>query len=234
MTSTVPPEGAELPARDQLADLVESGVRWPVPAGLESGRMRQSAVLVLFGVLDDVPAQHRSAAVPASLDVLLTRRSPDLNHHPGQVSFPGGGVDPDDDGVVGAALREATEETGLDASGVEVLGTLGALPLPVSANLVHPVLGWWAEPSPVHAADPTETVDAFRVPVADLLDPANRRTTRGVTWASPAFLVPGAAGHVVWGFTAFVLDQIFDALGWTEAWDRSREVPPPTSPPSLA
>lgn len=216
-----------LPARDQLARLVERGVRWPAPRDLSSPGMRQSAVLVLFGVLDDIPAAHRSTAVPASLDVLLTARSPDLDHHPGQVSFPGGGVDPDDDGAVGAALREATEETGLDASGVEVLGTLASVPLPVSSNLVHPVVGWWAEPSPVHAADPTETVDAFRVPVADLLDPANRRTTRGASWASPAFLVPGAAGHVVWGFTAFVLDRIFDELGWTEPWDASREIPPP-------
>ena len=232
MTSiALPPEGADLPARAQLTRLVDRGVRWPRLAGGDGLTMRQSAVLVLFGVLDNIPAAHRSTAVPASLDVLLTRRSPDLDYHPGQVSFPGGGVDPEDDGVVGAALREATEETGLDATGVEVLGTLASVPLPVSSNLVHPVLGWWASPSPVHAADPTETVDAFRVPVADLLDPANRRTTRGARWASPAFLVPGAAGHVVWGFTAIVLDRIFDELGWTEPWDRSLEVPPPSAGP---
>src|SRR5690606_34770551 len=82
MTSTVPLEGADLPAREQLANLAARGGRWPWRAGAEASSMRQSAVLILFGVLDDVPAEHRSAAVPASLDVLLTRRSPDLDHHP--------------------------------------------------------------------------------------------------------------------------------------------------------
>ncbi|NLF05389.1 MAG: coenzyme A pyrophosphatase, partial [Actinomycetales bacterium] len=68
------------------------------------------------------------------------------------------------------------------------------------------------------------TDEAFRAPVADLLDPENRRTVRGPGWATPAFVV---AGHVVWGFTALVLDRLFDELGWTEPWDRSREIPRP-------
>ncbi|MDQ2624727.1 MAG: CoA pyrophosphatase, partial [Actinomycetota bacterium] len=202
----VPGTGAVLPARDQLADLAARGVSWPWRAGRAADAMRQSAVLVLFGVLDDVPAQHRGAAVPASLDVLLTRRSDALSHHPGQVSFPGGGIDPEDGGAVAAALREAVEETGLDAGGVEILGALAPVPLLVSDNLVHPVLAWWTSPSPVHAADPAETDEAFRAPVADLLDPENRRAVRGPGWVTPAFLV---AGHVVWGFTALVLDQLF-------------------------
>jgi len=214
-------------AREQLVDLAARGVRWPWRPPRDAASMRQSAVLVLFGVLDDVSARHRAGAVPASLDVLLTRRAADLAHHPGQVSFPGGGIDPDDDGPEAAALREATEETGLDAAGVDVLGVLESLPLAVSDNLVHPVLAWWATPSPVHAADPAETADAFRAPVADLLDPENRRTVRGAGWASPAFCVPGDAGHVVWGFTALVLDRLFDELGWTEPWDPSREIPRP-------
>ena len=223
MTSASPREGARLPARAQLASLARRGVRWQLP-GSPARAMRISAVLVLFGVLDGVPAQHHARAVPASLDVLLTRRAATLAHHPGQISFPGGGVDPDDDGVTGAALREAVEETGLDASGVEVLGALDPLPLVVSDNLVHPVLAWWTKPSPVHAADPAETDEAFRAPVADLLDPENRRTVRGPGWATPAFVV---AGHVVWGFTALVLDRLFDELGWTEPWDRAREIPRP-------
>lgn len=223
----MPDDDAALPARDQLAHLAARGVRWPWRSPSGATVMRRSAVLVLFGVLDDVPAQHRAAAVPASLDVLLTRRSDTLEHHPGQVSFPGGGIDPDDDGIVGAALREAVEETGLDVSGVEVLGALDPLPLIASDNLVHPVLAWWASPSPVRAADPAETADAFRAPVADLLNTAHRRSVRGPGWSSPAFLVPGAAGHVVWGFTAMVLDRLFDELGWTEPWDRTREIPRP-------
>lgn len=182
---------------------------------------------MLFGTLDRVPARHRTAAVPADLDVLLVGRATTLSHHPGQVSFPGGRIDPGDRGPVEAALREAVEETGLDPAGVEVLGTLGHLPVPVSNHAVTPVLAWWARPSPVAVVDPGESATVFRAPVADLLDPANRRTAvvsrRRATHRSPAFLV---ADHLVWGFTALVLDRLFDELGWTEPWDQTRTVEP--------
>ena len=194
----------------------------PVDAGV-----RASAVLVLFGVLDDVPADHPSPLVPADLDVLLTRRSPGLSHHPGQVSFPGGGIDPADAGAVAAALREGQEETGLDPAGVEVIGELPAVPLIVSGNRVTPVIGWWRTPSPVWAVDPSEATDVFRVPVADLVDPERRRTAvlerGGMRHAGPAFEV---SGHLVWGFTAYLLSGILDALGWAEPWDRTRTVRP--------
>jgi len=189
--------------------------------------VRRSAVLVLFGVLDTAPARTDHPAVASDLDVLLTRRSPTLSHHPGQVSFPGGGIDPTDAGPEAAALREAQEETGLDPAGVRVLGTLPLLPVPVSRNLVTPVLGWWDRPSAV-AADPAETVDVFRAPVADLVDPAHRLTTvlrrGGQEWRGPAF---DADGVLVWGFTAFVLDRLLDALGWAVPWDAARTVPAP-------
>lgn len=188
---------------------------------------RRSAVLVLFGVLDDVPADHPAPFVPADLDVLLTRRSPGLSHHPGQVSFPGGGIDPTDAGPVAAALREGQEETGLDPTGVEVIGRLPTVPLIVSGNEVTPVIGWWRTPSPVWAVDPLEATDVFRVPVADLVGPDRRRTAvlerGGMRHAGPAFEV---SGHLVWGFTAYLLSGILDALGWAEPWDRSRTVRP--------
>lgn len=212
--------------RDQLAALCARTDVWPdLPwhRTLDPATARRAAVLVLLGALDDVAAHSAAGAVPADVDVLLTRRSDTVGHHPGQVSFPGGGIDPDDDGPVGAALREAHEETGLDPGGVEVLGTLPALPVAVSNNLVTPVLAWWARPSVVAATDPAETVHVFRAPVADLLDPALRRTSTltraGTAYRGPAFLVDG---HVVWGFTAHVLDGLFDALGWTRAWDTTR------------
>ncbi|MFZ8299899.1 NUDIX hydrolase, partial [Staphylococcus aureus] len=82
------------------------------------------AVLILFGTLDAVPSAHVAPAVPSDLDVLLLARADTLRAHPGQVAFPGGRVDPGDDGPVAAALREAREETGLDPAGVGVIGTL--------------------------------------------------------------------------------------------------------------
>ncbi|MCL2090496.1 MAG: CoA pyrophosphatase [Micrococcales bacterium] len=170
---------------------------------------------MLFGTLG--PADVR----PDHLDILLQRRADDLTHHPGQVSFPGGGLDPGETPEQ-AALREAEEETGLDATGVEVIGSLAALPLPVSDNLVTPVLAWWARPSPVHPADPTETAAVFRVPVADLLDPARRATARHGPYRTPAFVLDDDI--LVWGFTAGVLSSLFDTLGWTRPWDPTARI----------
>src|SRR6218665_3706677 len=104
-------------ARAQLAAAVARGfdIDFTPQGALADRALRQSAVLILFGALDRVPAQeHRSSSVPAELDVLLTRRSETMRHHPGQIAFPGGGVEAQDDGLAATALREANEETGLD------------------------------------------------------------------------------------------------------------------------
>jgi hypothetical protein len=127
-------------------------------------------------------------------------------------------------------LREAREETGLDPEGVDVLGVLDEVPLAYSRHVVSPVLGWWRQPTPVGVVDERESSDVFRAPVADLLDPDRRGTVvvrrDGQTWRGPAFTVPHAAGrHLVWGFTAILLDRLFDRLGWAEPWDRARELP---------
>ena len=198
---------------------------------LDEDEARTAAVLMLFGALDDTPAEFHHSVVPDDLDLLFIERAATLSSHPGQVAFPGGGIDPDDDGPVAAALREAVEETGLDAGGVEVLGTLPEIPLSVSNFLVTPVLAWWTSPSPVSVVDFAESAQVFRVPVADLLDPQNRRTAvverSGHVFKSPCFLVHGVT---VWGFTAILLSHLFDDLGWTMPWDASQEIPAPLRP----
>jgi len=230
---------APLSAREQLASLARkaaarSGLRrFP---GLEhlpdAPRARPAAVLILFGVLDSLPSGREAEAdvVSRDLDVLLLARATTMRSHAGEVAFPGGRVDPDDDGPVAAALREAHEETGLDPAGVEVLGPLEAVPLAFSLNVVTPVLAWWQHPSPVRVVDEAESSDVFRAPVADLLDPANRGSTvirrDGGEWRGPGFVVPDAGGeHLVWGFTGMLLTALFDRLGWTEPWDETRELP---------
>ena len=168
---------------------------------------RRSAVLVLFG---------EGAQGP---DVLLIERSAHMRSHAGQPAFPGGGIDADDNGPEGAALREAQEETGLDPNGVDVLRVLPQLWLPPSGNAVTPVLAWWRHPSDV-APDDREVAAVARVPIEALTDPANRLQIRHPSgMAGPAFEV---ADMLVWGFTAGVLDRLLALAGWERPWDRTR------------
>ncbi|MCT1476736.1 CoA pyrophosphatase [Microbacterium sp. p3-SID336] len=217
------PQGARA---ELLAAVADHSWGVPIPPLADPQSAHDAAVLILFGVLDRIPATTPDAAVARDLDVLLQRRAPTLSSHPGQVSFPGGRVDQGDADAVATALREAQEETGLDPTGVEVLATLPVIPLAASNHLVTPVLAWWQSPSRVVAVDHAETVEVFRVPVAQLLDPDIRFTSTlsrlGRTFRGPAFDVDGT---IVWGFTAMVLDALFDAAGWTVPWDETDERP---------
>jgi 8-oxo-dGTP pyrophosphatase MutT (NUDIX family) len=168
---------------------------------------RRGAVLILFG-------QQR--------DLLLTERAHDMRSHPGQVSFPGGSIDSGETPRE-AALREAEEETGLRSAGVEVFAELPELWLPPSNFAVTPVLGWWADESPVGVVDPAEVHAVYRVPVEELLDPAHRVTVRHPSgWLGPAFLIGPRHDLVLWGFTAGIVSRLFDYVGWTRPWDESR------------
>ena len=181
------------------------------------GHHRRSAVLLLFG------------EGPSGPDVLLTERAANLRAHPGQVAFPGGRIEPSDAGPGAAAVREAQEETGLEVAGVVVVGTLPDLYLPVSDFAVTPVLAWWREPSPVDAVDRAEVARAVRVPVAELVDPANRFLVAHPSgYVGPGF---GVRGLFVWGFTAGILDRVLALAGWERPWDRDRHEPLP--PPVL-
>jgi len=178
------------------------------------GVRRYSAVLVLFG------------EGPQGPDLLLIERAATLRSHAGQPAFPGGAIDPEDGGPVGAALREAREEVGLDPSGVEVLGTLPDLWLPPSGFVVTPVVAWWRTPSPVDVVDAAEVASVVRVPLSRLTDPEHRLRVRHPSgWVGPAF---DTGELLVWGFTAGVLDRLLAFGGWERPWDttRTRELDP--------
>lgn len=175
---------------------------------------RQSAVLMLFG-----PAEGGGE------DVVLTERAHDMRSHPGQVSFPGGSLDPDDAGPVSAALREAREEVGLPRDGVEIVAELPALYLPPSDYVVTPILAWWSRPAPISVVDPREVARVLRAPLEQLTDPARRFTvTHPSGYVGPAFDVDGL---LVWGFTAGLLAKVLELGGLDREWDPDRRLPLP-------
>ena len=185
-------------------------------------RPRQSAVLALFSAGED------AGALGNGPDVLLTQRHAGLRSHAGQVAFPGGRLDPGDDGPRGAALREAQEETGLDPAGVVVAGFAPRLWIPVTNYHVTPVIAWWERPSPVSASSRGEVERVVRVPLVELADPVNRfMVVHPSGIAGPGFDVRGL---FVWGFTAGVLTGLLTLGGWERRWDTSRLVPLPPQP----
>ncbi len=194
----------------------------PLRAPADGGR--PSAVLVLFG--ESAP----SAADPGGPDLLVLQRAATMRNHAGQPAFPGGGTDPEDADAVATALREANEEVGLDPASVEVLGLLPELYIPVSSFVVTPVLAWWRHPHPVHPRQPAEVAHVARLPISELVDPANRIRVRHPSgWIGPAFQVRGL---LVWGFTAGVISTLLDIGGWARPWQPGRivELPEATAP----
>jgi 8-oxo-dGTP pyrophosphatase MutT (NUDIX family) len=183
---------------------------------------RLGAVLMVFA---DREVQH-GIDVPDDLvhrgELLLTERAHKMRSHPGQVAFPGGGIDAGETPEQ-AALREAYEEIGLDPASIEVFGELPQLWLPPSDFAVTPVLGWWRERTPVGIASPAEVHAIHHVAVADLLDPEYRISVRHPSgWIGPAFLIGEDKDVVLWGFTAGIVARFFDHLGLAVEWDRSR------------
>jgi 8-oxo-dGTP pyrophosphatase MutT (NUDIX family) len=200
------PEWLE-PVREGARSItVHDLTRFMPPEGNEA---RRGAVLMLFGEGPEGP------------DLLLTERSHTMRSHPGQVSFPGGTIDPGETPHE-AALREALEETGLDPHGVEVFAELPELWLPPSNFAVTPILGWWAEEVDVHAASPDEVHAIHRVPISDLVEPTHRITVRHPTgWLGPGFLIGEDRDVILWGFTAGIISRLFDHVGWSGEWDTS-------------
>ncbi|MFP6730379.1 MAG: CoA pyrophosphatase [Alphaproteobacteria bacterium] len=166
----------------------------------DSGPLTPAAVLIPL-----VTHDHGLAAI-------LTERTAHLNDHAGQVSFPGGRHEPDDDGPVATALRETAEEIGLASNCIEIIGCLDAQDTSSGFSVV-PVVGL-VEPVYSLTLDDFEVDEAFEVPLAFLFDGRNKRREemiwQGRLRAYEVF--NNYQGHKVWGVTARIIGSLQEAI----------------------
>jgi 8-oxo-dGTP pyrophosphatase MutT (NUDIX family) len=141
------------------------------------------------------------------LELLLTRRTDHLHHHPGQISFPGGRIEPEDISIQAAALREAEEEIGLPASAVCTLGYLP--PYDTSTGFrIHPVIGL-IRVQPVLTPDPFEVAEVLQWPLSLVFD-VSRYERKSVVHEGQTrhYHALTHEGRTLWGATAGILHML--------------------------
>jgi 8-oxo-dGTP pyrophosphatase MutT (NUDIX family) len=174
-------------------------------------------------VMSQVRASISSRRVPAAvliplverdtgLTVLLTQRSETLKDHAGQISFPGGRIEPGDRDERDAALREAEEEIGLSPTAVRLIGRLDTY-VTRTGFRVEPLVGLLTPPLSLRP-DPHEVAEIFEVSLDFLVDPANRRRDSHIFEGSERFFwaIPHE-GRYIWGATAGMLINLAEVLG---------------------
>jgi 8-oxo-dGTP pyrophosphatase MutT (NUDIX family) len=164
-----------------------------------AGKVTKAAVLIPLLLKED------------GLSVLLTQRTNHLRDHAGQISFPGGRMDPEDRNPNETALRESQEEIGLDPERVEIIGHLPQY-LTVSGYSVTPVVGL-VKPQAEYVLDTFEVADVFEVPLDFLLNPANHQVR---LWQSEQggrrFYSMPYENRFIWGATAGMLRNLYHLL----------------------
>jgi len=167
---------------------------------LPPGRvLRSAAVLVAV------------CSIAGQARLVLTKRASHLNHHPGQIAFPGGKIDKGDAGAEAAALREASEEIGLDPAGVEILGHLPPHET-VTGFSITPVLAWIGGSfDPV--AEPGEVDEVFTVPLAHVTRPGQFRVEQRIWQGQPRYYYAVPFGpYYIWGATARILRGLAERM----------------------
>ena len=160
---------------------------------------------------------HRRAGVlvplfvrDAMLWIVFTRRTETVEHHRGQISFPGGAEEPGDEDLSQTALRETEEELGVRAADVVVLGRLSPM-VTVTDFYVEPYVAALPQPYVFTPAE-TEIAEVVEAPVGALRDPAIKET-KFLPGRDEPVLFYHYGNHVIWGATARMLDELLEALG---------------------
>jgi 8-oxo-dGTP pyrophosphatase MutT (NUDIX family) len=196
-----------VPGQESATELSVEALRARIAAVLDRGRQAltpservPAAVLVLFVFRRGVPM------------LVFGKKTEDVPHHKGQFSFPGGVVQSSDGSAIAAALREAREEIGVEASAVEVLGLFDDIPTTVTNFVITPVLGL-ARGEPSFHPDGREIERVIEIPLAHLLQPDAFRVEQ---WEREGVRRPvvfvSYGDDVVWGTTGRILRELLDAL----------------------
>ncbi|MBS0642554.1 MAG: CoA pyrophosphatase [Proteobacteria bacterium] len=192
---------------DELRTRLARVAAWPPDPGAEHG--------------DDIRAALQRPLTPAAVlvpivlgempGVLLTKRTSHLKAHAGQVSFPGGRIDPEDNGPEDAALREAWEEIGLHRQSVEILGRLADYATGTGYRIT-PILSI-LPPGLTYQPSEDEVEAVFELPMTVLLDPeAPRRQRQHVRGEWREYWVWPHPDHYIWGATAAILVHLAQRL----------------------
>lgn len=144
----------------------------------------------------------------SQLHVTLTRRTETLRGHSGQISFPGGKRDPEDDTFIATALRETCEELGICDASIQIIGQMSRFYIPPSHFNVYPTVGYLPT-EPIFHPNEAEVAEVFSFPLNDLLDENTQaveyRDFKGVRVKIPFYKVNE---HKVWGATAVMLSEL--------------------------
>jgi 8-oxo-dGTP pyrophosphatase MutT (NUDIX family) len=198
LTAVAPPFGISRPTADAVRARLAGAPPLPEALDLHAISLREGTRVTEAAVL--VPLVNRDAGV----QVLLTQRTEHLRDHAGQISFPGGRVEPEDRDREATALREMAEEIGLAAEHVTLLGRLPGYEIP-SGFRITPVVGWIEPPFTV-VPDVFEVADIFEAPLAHFLDPANyQRREYHFRGRHRHYLAIPYEGRYIWGATAGML-----------------------------
>jgi 8-oxo-dGTP pyrophosphatase MutT (NUDIX family) len=204
----------------EFYDRARARLNFDVPPGLidpniipESGDPGTDRMLEI--IAREQPVRPAAVLIPVvdhkEPTVLLTQRSPNLSEHAGQIAFPGGKIDATDKSPRDAALREAWEEVGLEGSFIDPIGYLGVYGTGFGFRIMPTVAR--VKPGFTLTINHSEVVDAFEVPLAFLMNPANHQIhSREFRGMERSYYAMPFAERYIWGATAGILRVLYERI----------------------